>query len=78
LQSILGDERFCREIIRKYPTSSNPAKPKRVLCLETGLVYKSMGEAGAKNFISPGAIGSAIKHNRKTFGLTFVLYDKPK
>jgi hypothetical protein len=78
LQSILGDERFCREIIRKYPTTSNPAKPKRVLCLETGLVYKSMHEAGAKNFISPGAIGSAIKHNRKTFGLTFVLYDKRK
>ena len=51
--------------------ANNPKKFKQVLCVETGIIYKSLQEAELSNNIKPCSISSAISRNSKCGGLTW-------
>lgn len=71
LQRVLGDEELARKIIRNYPRRAGNFVEKPVICIETGVVYKSLKEAAERNFISYDALRRSISENRKCIGLTF-------
>lgn len=58
--------KHCREVLGKTPGS----KPTRVLCVETGEVFKSQREASAKTGVPQPAISRVIRNKkyRKTAG----------
>lgn len=76
LLRILGDEQLARKIIREFPTDANTAKPVPVICVETGVVYRSMTEAAARHFVTAEALRKAISQNRKCVGLTFRKHER--
>ena len=76
LLRILGDEKLARKIIREFPTDANTAKPIPVICVETGVVYRSMVEAAERHFVTAESLRKAISQNRKCVGLTFRKHER--
>ena len=76
LQRVLGDEELARKIIRNYPRRAGNFVEKPVICIEKGVVYKSLKEAAERNFISYDALRKAIRENRKCSGFTFRKHER--
>jgi hypothetical protein len=76
LVRILGDEQLARKIIQEFPTDANSAKPVPVICVETGVVYRSMIQAAEEHFVTAEALRKAISQNRKCVGLTFRRHER--
>ena len=76
LLRILGDEDLARKIIRQHPKKLDAAQPVPVVCVETGVVYRSMTEAAERNFVTAESLRKAISQNRKCVGLTFRKHER--
>ena len=76
LLRILGDEDLARKIIRQYPKKLDAAQPVPVICVETGVVYKTMTEAAERHFVTAEALRKAVSENRKCVGFTFRKHER--
>jgi hypothetical protein len=76
LVRILGDEDLARKIIRQYPKKLDAAQPVPVICVETGVVYKTMTEAAERHFVTAEALRKAVSENRKCVGFTFRKHER--
>jgi len=51
-------------------------KTKKVMCIDTGIIYKSKSEAASAISVRSGDVGRAIKNNKKIKGLLFKEVEK--
>ena len=57
-----------KETRRKIAETSKDRNNKKVICIETQIIYKSITEAGNKNNINPTYIGSCANYRLKSVG----------
>ena len=59
---------YSKETRRKIAETSKDRNNKKVICIETQIIYKSITEAGNKNNINPTYIGSCANYRLKSVG----------
>lgn len=76
LQIMLEDSRKAKDILRQYPKRRDPLiKAKRVRCIETGKIYKSLGAAARDVHVVRQGISRAIRCGHAANGFHFELID---
>lgn len=76
LYALLGDEKLCRHILLTYPKRHRViAQPRRVLCVTSNKVYRSLADAAKDTFLDKTTVYKSCKFNQEFAGLRFRYYD---
>ena len=76
LYALFGDEELCRHILLNYPKRHRIiAQPRRVLCVTTNKVYKSLADAAKDTYLHKTSVYKSCKFNQEFAGLRFRYYD---